>query len=256
MKLNDYDIFDHCTEKLVNELLQAALLEKTQKMKILSCMNPHSYYMADFDRDYRNSLLNSDWLIPDGTGVVLAARLLRSPLCSKISGYDIFEKMSEEINNLKNIRVFFLGSTNTTLAKIIEKYQSDYPNILVVGAYSPPFEPTISDAVNRKIQEEIKKSKADIIWVGLSAPKQEKWMYYNADKLESKLAFGIGAVFDFYVGNIKRSSPFFRNIGLEWLPRLIQEPRRLWRRTFVSAPYFILAVIKYAASNTLGYERK
>ena len=82
----------------------------------------------------------------------------------------------------------------------------------------------------------------DVLWVGMTAPKQEKWIYENRDKLHVKLIAAVGAVFDFYTGNVKRSHPWFLEHGLEWLPRLLQEPRRLWRRTFISAPVFFWLV--------------
>lgn len=256
MKLKNYNIFDKSCDSLIKELSDHLKIDDPTHPKILSCINPHSYYMADFDESYRNSLLNSHWLIPDGSGIVIAGRLLRRCKISKISAFDVFVKMSDEINNQQEVRVFFLGSTDINLMKIKEKYQSDYPNITIAGAYSPPFETHMSAAVSQKILDEINKCYPDIIWVGLSAPKQEKWMVDNVDKLGAKLAFGIGAVFDFYSGNIRRSSPRFRRLGLEWLPRLLQEPKRLWRRTFVSAPYFIGSVLIAATLSIILDKRK
>ena len=92
--------------------------------------------------------------------------------------------------------------------------------------------------------EAVNTSQADVLWVGMTAPKQEKWVYQHRQALNVKFIGCIGAVFDFYVGNVKRSHPFFQSIGLEWLPRLFREPHRLWRRMFISAPIFMLHVLK------------
>jgi N-acetylglucosaminyldiphosphoundecaprenol N-acetyl-beta-D-mannosaminyltransferase len=89
----------------------------------------------------------------------------------------------------------------------------------------------------------INQSKADVLWVGMTAPKQEKWIYQNKNRLSVKFIGAIGAVFDFYTGEVKRSPVLFQKLGLEWLPRLIQQPKRLWRRMFISAPYFLWHVI-------------
>ena len=92
--------------------------------------------------------------------------------------------------------------------------------------------------------EAVNTAKPDVLWVGMTAPKQEKWIYQNRDKLDVKFIGAIGAVFDFYAGTVKRPHPIFQKMGLEWLPRLCSEPRRLWRRNFVSNPLFMLRVIK------------
>ncbi len=91
--------------------------------------------------------------------------------------------------------------------------------------------------------DKINEAHPDVLWVGMTAPKQEKWIYQNRSRLKVKFIGAIGAVFDFYTGTVKRSYPIFRNMGLEWLPRLIRQPRRLWRRTFISSPRFLFRVI-------------
>ena len=105
----------------------------------------------------------------------------------------------------------------------------DFPNIKVT-THSPPFKPEFSEEDNRQMIEAINQASPDVLWVGMTAPKQEKWIYQNKDKLNVKFIGAIGAVFDFYAGTVKRSSPWFQKHGLEWLPRLLQEPRLLWYR--------------------------
>ena len=143
---------------------------------------------------------------------------------------------------MQGFSYFFLGSTDETLQKVEQKLSLDYPNISFSGAYSPPYKPEFSEADNQAMIEAINAVKPDVLWVGMTAPKQEKWIFQNRDKLDVKFIGAIGAVFDFYVGNVKRSHPIFLNLGLEWLPRLLQEPKRLWRRNFVSSPLFLAKV--------------
>jgi len=92
--------------------------------------------------------------------------------------------------------------------------------------------------------EQINRAAPDVLWVGMTAPKQEKWIFANKERLQVKFIGAIGAVFDFYSGNVKRSHPFFQRLGLEWLPRLLRDPRRLWRRTFISSPIFLYKILK------------
>ena len=140
--------------------------------------------------------------------------------------------------------VFFLGATEVTLAQIRTKMAHDYPQIYVAGTYSPPFKATYSEEELDVMIDAINAAKPDVLWVGMTAPKQEKWIHDNLGKLDVRFAGAIGAVFDFYAGKVKRSPLLFQRLGLEWLPRLIQQPRRLWRRMFISAPIFLFDVVK------------
>jgi N-acetylglucosaminyldiphosphoundecaprenol N-acetyl-beta-D-mannosaminyltransferase len=112
-----------------------------------------------------------------------------------------------------------------------------------VGTFSPPFKEDFSHEENLTMIETINRAKPDVLWVGMTAPKQEKWIYENREKLDVKLLGPVGAVFDFYTGKVKRSAPIFQKTGLEWLPRFLREPRRLWKRNLISTPRFILRVI-------------
>jgi N-acetylglucosaminyldiphosphoundecaprenol N-acetyl-beta-D-mannosaminyltransferase len=121
--------------------------------------------------------------------------------------------------------------------------QKDFPNIFVAGTYSPPFKSEYTDLELAEMIQVVNEVSPDLLWVGMTAPKQEKWIYHNQDRLRVKCVGAVGAVFDFYTGQVHRSSPFFQRVGLEWLPRLIQQPKRLWKRMFISAPIFVYNVI-------------
>jgi N-acetylglucosaminyldiphosphoundecaprenol N-acetyl-beta-D-mannosaminyltransferase len=121
--------------------------------------------------------------------------------------------------------------------------QKDFPDIEIAGTYSPPYKPEFSTEESQDMVEAVNSAKPDVLWVGMTAPKQEKWIYQNKERLNVSFIGAVGAVFDFYVGSVKRSHPWFLKHGLEWLPRLLQEPRRLWDRTFISAPMFFMRVL-------------
>jgi len=208
------------------------------------CANPHSIQVAQNDEDFKNALENADLITPDGVGIVLASRILHGNIKERITGSDIFWGLSESLNEIQIGRYFFLGSTEDVLTLMKKKMALEFPGIEVVGTYSPPFKSDFSDDDNMKMIDEINAAKPDILWVGMTAPKQEKWIYKNKEKLNVKFIGAIGAVFDFYAGTVKRSHPVFQRMGLEWLPRLLQEPRRLWRRNFISNPMFMIRILR------------
>lgn len=210
----------------------------------LACMNPHSYTESLKDGEFRSALHDADWLVPDGSGVVLASKILRGGIQERVTGSDIFSEVSHTLDGRGFGRIFFLGSTEKTLGEIRQRIVVDYPNLEVVGTYSPPFQPTYSEQELDDMVAVINDAAPDILWVGMTAPKQEKWIFQNLDRLDVKFAAAIGAVFDFYTGNVKRSSPVFQRMHLEWLPRLVQQPKRLWRRMGVSAPVFMWHVLR------------
>ena len=210
----------------------------------LACLNPHSYAVAKGDAQFKAALLDADWLIPDGAGILIASKILGGNIRQRITGSDIFRQMHRLMDREGGLRVFFLGSTEETLGLIREKMAQDFPNITVAGTYSPPFRAEYSPQELDHMIDAINAAQADVLWVGMTAPKQEKWIYANRERLQVRFAAAIGAVFDFYTGRVKRSHPVFQRLGLEWLPRLVQQPRRLWRRMFISAPIFVLDALK------------
>jgi N-acetylglucosaminyldiphosphoundecaprenol N-acetyl-beta-D-mannosaminyltransferase len=212
--------------------------------KYFVCANPHSLEMARQDPLLHRVFLKADLLVPDGIGIVIASKILGGKVQDRVTGSDIFWGLSHFLNQEEGHRYFFLGSTEQNLMKIEEKMGDHFPNIKVVGTYSPPFKPEFDETENQSITERINHANPDVLWIGMTAPKQERWIYLNKDRLSVRLIGPIGAVFDFFTGRVKRSHPFFQKTGLEWLPRFLQEPRRLWRRNLVSNPAFLLRVIR------------
>jgi N-acetylglucosaminyldiphosphoundecaprenol N-acetyl-beta-D-mannosaminyltransferase len=218
-------------------------IENDRKGKYLACANPHSLEVARIDPLFQKALKGADLIVPDGVGIIVASKILGGRISNRITGSDIFFELSKILNKKGNYSYFFLGSTQDTLKKIEEKLRIDFKNINVVGTYSPPFKAEFSTEDNIVMIEKINRVKPDVLWVGMTAPKQEKWIYTNKDKLKVKFIGAVGAVFDFYSGNVERSHQWFLVHGLEWLPRLLKQPLRLWRRNIVSNPMFLIRIL-------------
>ena len=211
--------------------------------RIINTINPHSYCLSKMDIEFEESLKKSDILLPDGVGIIFAMKILSKKSIKKIAGYDLFLNLLQKINN-ENGSAFFLGSSTDTLKKIKVRFSLEYPNVKL-DYYSPPYKSEFSHYESHEMCNKVNLFKPDVLFVGMTAPKQEKWVYKYKDHLKATNICCIGAVFDFYAGNIKRSSPFWIRLGLEWLPRFFREPRRLFKRNFVSTPKFILEVLSF-----------
>lgn len=215
-----------------------------QRPRYFVCANPHSLVVSASDKIFQQAIRDADLVTPDGIGIVLASKFLGGSIHRRITGSDVFNELNQVLNKKGGYRYFFLGATENTLNALQKRFSVDYPNIVFAGAHSPPYKPAFNDEDNRWMINAINAVSPDVLWVGMTAPKQEKWILQNREKLNVKFIGAIGAVFDFYVGTVKRSPVFFQKVGLEWLPRLIQEPRRLFRRNFVSSPLFIIMIVK------------
>jgi N-acetylglucosaminyldiphosphoundecaprenol N-acetyl-beta-D-mannosaminyltransferase len=215
-------------------------IELTAKKQVINTINPHSYYVAKKDIAFKTALLNSDILLPDGIGITFAAKILKGKRIKRIPGSDLHIYFLEKLNQTRGV-CFYLGASEDTLLKIKEKLHREYPDI-ASGFYSPPFKQEFTENENKLMIQEINKIKPDVLFVGMTAPKQEKWVYQNHDNFEAKAICSIGAVFDFYAGTVDRPQKWMIKYHLEWLGRLFKNPRRLWKRTFISAPVFLFDV--------------
>jgi len=236
-----YKVSRQLPEQCIDQI--TAWMDSGENRKIFVCANPHSLVEANNDSKFQRAIRDADLVTPDGVGIIIASKILAGTIRKRVTGSDIFWGLSARLNEVGGKSYFFLGSTDATLASIKEKMCVEYPNIKFAGSYSPPYKPEFSAEDSRKMIESVNAAKPDVLWVGMTAPKQEKWIHQHRDQLNVKFIGAIGAVFDFYVGNVKRSHPVFQKMGLEWLPRLLQEPRRLFRRNFVSSPLFLLRIL-------------
>lgn len=208
---------------------------------LITTINAHCYNMTQIDDYYQEALLKSDILIPDGISVVWAIRWLTGQKLHKIAGADLFFYELERLQQTGG-RCFFMGSSEETLIKIKEKLGKDYPNVKVNG-YSPPYKQEFSSEDNRMMLESINAFKPDVLMLGMTAPKQEKWAYQHYNQLQAGHICCIGAVFDFYAETISRAPDWMIQTGFEWLYRLIKEPRRMWRRYLAGNFKFIWLII-------------
>jgi N-acetylglucosaminyldiphosphoundecaprenol N-acetyl-beta-D-mannosaminyltransferase len=224
-------------------ILNCALYDKENISGTINTLNPHSYCIAQKDKVFESALKSSDILLPDGVGIVWAAAILKGVKIKKIAGYDLHLFLLQRLQNEKG-SCFYLGASDNTLEEIKKRIKNEYPNV-TVGTYSPPFKKSFSDFENNAMINAINKFNPDVLFVGMTAPKQEKWVYENKEKIHAKTICSIGAVFDFYAGTIKRANPVWIKLGLEFLPRLLKEPRRLWKRNFISTPLFLWDVFLY-----------
>lgn len=207
---------------------------------LINTINAHSYNVARKDDLFAEALQKGDYLIPDGVSIVKACKWInaKSKPKERVAGYDLFEYEMDKLNR-KGGTVMFMGSSEKTLALDVKQTASTYPNLKVV-TYSPPYKPVFNDEDNRAIIEAINNADPDLLWIGMTAPKQEKWTYSHWHELNIHCHVGtIGAVFDFFAGTVARAPKWWQDHGLEWLYRLIKEPRRMWRRYIIGNTIFI-----------------
>jgi N-acetylglucosaminyldiphosphoundecaprenol N-acetyl-beta-D-mannosaminyltransferase len=230
------------TNRDPTSIVQGALDNETTSA--INTMNAHSFNVSLQDANFHRALLASDSLVADGVGVVWAAKAMGTRNLKKVSGYDLFAAAMEIANHQKLI-VGFLGSTPEVLEKIKTKAAADYPDA-VVKVLSPPFASEFSE--DEAIQLIGDLGHVDILFVGMTAPKQEKFVYQFKEHITARVAMSIGAVFDFYSGTTKRPHPIFIRMGLEWLGRSIADPKKLGKRNLVAIPKFVFNCIKKAAT--------
>ncbi len=227
------------------ELIHRALdaIEGKEKPITFACANPHSLVVANKDKMFRTALNDSDQIVADGVGIVLGGKLVGLEIKPRIAGADYFFALMNKLNNLNGKRVFFLGSTDHVLTRIKARVNKDYPEIEATGALSPPFGTWIAEE-NDLVLNTVNAFNPDILWVGMTAPKQEKWVHANRSNLNAAVIGSIGAVFDFYAETQPRAPQWMLENGLEWLYRMAREPRRMWRRNFISSPHFLTLVLQ------------
>ncbi len=235
-------------------------LDKIIEGKVLiNTINAHSYNTAQKDALFAEALKNGDYLIPDGASILMACKWFKAKSRPKdrIAGWDLFSFEMERLEGRckrEKVRgkVMFMGSSEKVLAKIREKAAVDYPNLYVV-TYSPPYKPEFSEEDNTAIVKAINDANPDLLWIGMTAPKQEKWTYQHWNELNIHCHVGtIGAVFDFYAGTAKRAPQWWQDHSLEWLYRLCLEPKRMWRRYLLGNPLFLWNIAKESVRSRIS----
>lgn len=219
LRVLGYDVFAGSLE---------IIKEDTPKI-LINTFSPNSYGLASKDKLFERALKNSDLLVLDGIGIALGSIILNGKNIKKIAGQDCFDYLMD-LSNENNWRVFFLGSSNDTLEKIKKRANYEYPQV-DIGYYSPPFKPEFDDLDNQEMVSIINVFQPHVLFVGLTAPKQEKWAFQHKDKLNVKVISTIGNVFDWYAGNSKRPAKIWIKLRMEWLIRIFLRPEIFRRNT-------------------------
>lgn len=209
--------------------------------KYIAVAGCHSLIEAYDNPEFKNILNSAALALPDGRSISLAQRKKGASQAKQILGPGIFEKLMRNKEG-RQLKHFFYGSTEKTLELLKQKLPVKYPNAKIVGYYSPPFRP-LTPEEDRNIIKMLKNSHADIIWVGLGSPKQERWMYAHKGKVNS-LMLGIGGVFDFEAGNVKVPPAWINKLYLGWFFRMVQEPKRLFMRSLKTVTKFLWLIPK------------
>ena len=249
---------------------------------LINTINAHSFNTAKKDKLFAEALTNGDALIPDGVSIVKACRRIKAKSQPKerIAGWDLFEFEMNKLEQLgirneecgvdnseldnsqsasadnsklkiqnsklgsRQLTVMFMGSSQKVLDLIVKRVAKVYPHLKVV-TYSPSYKPEFSDEDNKAIIDAINAANPDLLWIGMTAPKQEKWTYSHWKELNIHCHVGtIGAVFDFFAGTVERAPMWWQRHGLEWLYRLLKEPKRMWRRYIIGNTLFLWNMLK------------
>jgi N-acetylglucosaminyldiphosphoundecaprenol N-acetyl-beta-D-mannosaminyltransferase len=200
--------------------------------------NVHAVMASAEDAELRSALLGSSLNLPDGQPLVWAMSALGHPLDDRVYGPELMARSCAR-SAASGQRLYLYGGRNQgALVQLTLNLRQRYPGVRIVGGYSPPHRPLTADE-RAAVVHEINASRADVVWVGIGVPKQEKWMAQQRKKLQAPVLIGVGAAFDFHAGLVPQAPPWMQELGLEWAYRLAHEPRRLWRRYTRYNPRFV-----------------
>jgi N-acetylglucosaminyldiphosphoundecaprenol N-acetyl-beta-D-mannosaminyltransferase len=214
------------------------------------CFSTVHMVMESFDdAEFARKVNGADYIVTDGMPIVWMQRLQGEKLASRVRANDLMILLCDHAEK-NNLSVGFYGGRQEVIDAIVERAKKDFPDLKIPYAFSPPFR-ALTEAEDAGIVDEINRAAPDILFMGLGCPKQENWMAAHKNKIRAVM-LGVGASFDFYAGNVKESPEWLGKLGLEWLYRLTQEPKRLWRRYLILNPRFMWQ----AARQLLGGKNK
>jgi N-acetylglucosaminyldiphosphoundecaprenol N-acetyl-beta-D-mannosaminyltransferase len=214
----------------------------------------HTVVACQDDPELRDAVHGASLVVPDGQPIVWAMNALGHDLPSRVYGPDLMAKHCER-SARTGTRMFLYGGRNQgALVQLALNLRRQYPGLQIVGGYSPPFR-ELSDEERAAVTAEINQARPDVVWVGIGVPKQEKWMAEMRPRLSAPVLVGVGAAFDFHAGLVPQAPSWMQSAGLEWLFRLLQEPRRLWRRYLTYNPRFVLGFARQYVRHRRGLAR-
>ena len=212
-----------------------------RESRYICICNAHSVVTAAQDPSFNAVLAGADMATPDGSPVAWLMRRTGHPTQERINGPDLMEKFCAQAA-IDGTPIHLLGSTPETLAALQMKLRARWPALVIAGVLSPPFR-TLSAEEDAELVRTVNAARPGVVFVSLGCPKQERWMAAHRGRIDAVM-IGVGAAFDFHAGTITRAPDWMRRNGLEWLHRLISEPRRLWRRYLVTNTAFIAGAMK------------
>lgn len=212
-----------------------------RESRVVCLCNVHSVVTTNRNVKFRQAIAQADMVTPDGAPIAWMIRRLRHRAQPRINGPDLMWRYCKEAQ-LRSDPIFLYGSTEATLALLKTRLLEAYPRLNIAGAVSPPFRP-LTPEEDSTIVDRINVSGARVVFVSLGCPKQELWMAEHRTRIHAVM-IGVGAAFDYHAGTIKRAPKVMQDLGLEWLHRLISEPRRLWRRYLVTNTIFMLLALR------------
>jgi N-acetylglucosaminyldiphosphoundecaprenol N-acetyl-beta-D-mannosaminyltransferase len=218
---------------------EAWIRERRQSRFVAVC-NVHMVMEAYRDRQFMEMINSSGLTVPDGKPLTWLGRHHGFNLKRRVYGPELFQDFFL-ITRARGYRHFFYGGHPEVTANMVARLRQRFPEVEIAGHYSPPFR-TLTEEEDRAVVERINQSRPDIVWVGLGCPKQEHWMYEHRESLRAPVMVGVGQAFNIVAGNLRQAPPWMREHGLEWLFRLLLEPRRLWRRYLVYNTIFVFYV--------------
>jgi len=220
---------------------QIATWASRHESRMVTFCNVHSVVTANQDQGFCKILEEADMATPDGAPIAWVMRYKGAKNQQRINGPDLMWRYLHHAEEAKE-SIFLYGGTTETLEKLVARINVAFPRLQIAGTLSPPFR-ALSAEEDAAIISEINASGAQTIWVSLGCPKQERWMRDHRGKINGVM-LGIGAAFNYHAGTLKRAPLWMQQRGLEWLYRLLKEPRYLWRRYLVTNSLFIFALIK------------
>ncbi|MCP3031457.1 WecB/TagA/CpsF family glycosyltransferase [Halobacillus sp. A1] len=233
-----FSIINH--DYLIKSLSQH--VQSAEKSFVITA-NPEIVMQANEHHEYKNHLLRASYITADGIGIVKASKILKNPLPERVTGYDVMMDMLQ-LSCDHQYSIYLLGADKETLLSTKNNIEKQFPSIRIAGQHDGYF-----DWNNNRIAEDIHEKKPDIVFVALGAPKQETWISQHIDQFTKGVFICVGGSFDVISGNVKRAPLSWQNINLEWLYRLLKQPRR-WRR-MLALPRFSYRIIKQRVKNSL-----
>jgi N-acetylglucosaminyldiphosphoundecaprenol N-acetyl-beta-D-mannosaminyltransferase len=214
----------------------------------------HTVMACQEDPELRAAVNGASFTVPDGQPLVWAMNLLGHRLPDRVYGPELMERACERAA-ASGTRIYLYGGRNQgALVQLTLNLRRRFPGLRIVGGYSPPFR-ELTPGEESQIVDEINQSRADIVWVGIGVPKQEKWMARMRERLDASVLVGVGAAFDFHAGLVPQAPEWMQRVGLEWVYRLAHEPRRLWKRYLRYNPLFVTGFARQYARHRLARKR-